>query len=787
MALTRRIQEVLTQRCYVRREGGAGGGDGGARVPTHGQLDGWVYDPMLRCRWVRHEVGARCGRAEFDVISDTGGVLPFDAALRRYGRNDQVKVVVDPADDPGQTDVGGIDFFGGGGDVGAVLFEGVLMRQASAVRGDGQGADERSRLVAWPMPVLDNDHPDHLVRGRWTRLEEPTEEDSDLSTQQLVIVETPALPAVFNFAGRPNRKVGIYQVPIANSDYVLRGSDWTHDDDPGGEYWTVRQAINALLAVCLFGVGGADDGAEDVMGAGSLPRHVSIEHATLEGLTTNVGDDLAGTRFDGLDQVLPEVSIQGLGVFDALEAVCDAADFAFALEAMSDAERRADGHDRRYALRLWRRQNGPLVHFDLPARGRNFGGNAAALLREANMPRINGVVDASGVTNECQAVAPVLIETTVELKPMWAGADELHDAAIDADLQGPFEEEDLADDESYAGRHVAGGAAFEEHGHVGRAWGLDLIGGEITGYDSGSQEAYAHDPDGFDWVAHLQLDDPEGPAAPLYADRQEDLGESEAQARRALTTWLKRRREVMPLLSREAVERGHQLILEVSEDEGATWSVVPVKFNTLEDQFGVLMNVPNLAKVSVATLGTEEDPEPEDSWWALIADLKLRVRLTCVIEADFALRFDSPRGGGGRRAGSPVVYRRAQWRAPDLRDAWVASGSHYHADDEADWKRPMGRGLDPSAALADYATRHRQATEQVRWSLSGNTFLMELGVWKLGQRVDGVRGRGIRFECGGGRRPNIVGIRYNLATGGSGGGGQSIELSLSDQRFAGGR
>ncbi len=219
---------------------------------------------------------------------------------------------------------------------------------------------------------------------------DPTDTD-ETENPKPWIVESPTLPAVFNAGGRPNRHATKTYAATAADDEdaaVLEGYAFTHDDDPLGKWWSVREAITATLVVWLYGVLGA-----------SKARSVMLEAETLNALyfvTGEVGEAYAAmARWQGLDARCPEVSVQGLGVFDAIVAICEAGGFEMACEPVIDQAE----PDRRYQLRLWRKGSGPLVNFNLSKRGQ-APTDAEAALRANNISKLRGLRDTTPIRNE---------------------------------------------------------------------------------------------------------------------------------------------------------------------------------------------------------------------------------------------------------------------------------------------------------------------------------------------------------------------------------------------------
>jgi len=355
------------------------------------------------------------------------------------------------------------------------LFEGVVIRRAFAV-GSREGQDtERVTAVATWSPGLDNQHPDHLVPGRWF-----FDLDSEADPAPSVLVEDPDLPACFNFRGRPNRDA-IAAHAITAAGYSGDGgggggftaSPFTGDHDPAGAHWTVREALASLVVRWLYG----DDDA-----AGGLDRHVALEPATAAALL-NTGEP-TDLRFTGINARLPETDVTGLGVYDAIQRVCEAGGFGLSITPAAFTDEWSAGSgggggggqsgdggqrpDRVYILSVYRLGVGrAAVFFKLPKRGQ-FPGKVEGDFDVADVGIFQGTEDAAAIVNVAHAAAPARIEARFDLRPLWS-PDDVDATAVDASLQGPGAT-------TYHAKHVRGGADFADYGHVGRAWGLDCQG-----------------------------------------------------------------------------------------------------------------------------------------------------------------------------------------------------------------------------------------------------------------------------------------------------------------------
>lgn len=739
LAITSRSIAPIVSRVFTRKKGSPG-------FSTTGSLTGWTLEPNLRCLFVRHEAGPGLGSARFDYVPLNQAQIAIEFALSAYTTDDQVKVVADPIAGTDPPDA-------------HVLFEGVLGKHALAVNSDASGASESVGFVAQPLALADNDHPDHAVTGPWFPVPLATPSDPEPEEgREVFVLENPMVPAVFNFRGRPNRAATRkIQTTVGNGNITMRAHTFAEDGRLDAEYWTVGDALAALLVVRLYGTTGH-----------ALDRHVDITGDLAVQLAYVGNPEDRPAQFAGLDAVLPEVSVHGLGVLDAVAHVCEAGGFDVSVLPVPPEDVTSLGYDRRFYLNVWRRDQGEAVTLDLAPRGSAYA-TAQEAVAANNVENLNGQRDGAAVVNTVLVNGPTYIECRLPLKPLW-DPDDFFTGEPDESFASPTEE-DLDDPDAYAGRHVTGGVAFDRYGHVGRAWGLDCTGERALSLYT-EPELYVHDEAGFDFVAELELDNASGPAAAAITERTAS-GVTEP------IRWTRRVRHALPMRSPQAIARGIKYFLEVSEDAGATWAPTRVQITSLSRQFGIYLNIGNLAAVNKLTQGAGVTPEPADSWWAKIKDGELTFRLTCTVEADHATRFIA-----ARQPTSGSVYDRAQYVPISAEEVLVQNDTVFNpltSYIKVSGYLPGDGTSDPITAARDAAERRRDALEDARVSLAASTWIMDFTRYRIGDVVTKVRGREYPLAAGGGSLPNIVGITYQLNPPGN----QSIELTLSDNVFAG--
>lgn len=691
---------------------GLGGGASGT-VLDGLDLSGFAWDGRMRVEEVRWNRGIDPGHASISIIPlDEDHSVEY--LMQGYTTDDQVRIFGVGTD--AQFDQGG----------GKLLFGGVLARAPWQIEAQGDQERESLRFVAFPYPTLDNKSRAHLIAGRY--IHHPSFEGGGNSG--IRALESPDIPAVFNFEGLPNKGGSkTFQTPSSGLSFQV----FTYEEDKHAEWWTVRDALASVLGYALTGVGDTQD------------RFTGIEPATLAALNDPA---MNSGRWAGMNARCPEVDVHGLGVFDAVAAICEATGFNFSTLPRTDEQT-----DREYELRIWRKGAGRENDIKLQ-KAEQFSDDPVKQLKRNDASQIRGMYDAAPIRNEVYARARTLIETSVVLKPLW-NPGEVDGTTVDGKLQ------DNNGSTSYHDKHVAGGSDFEQYGHVGRLWGVDCGGwwtSDGNGYGSGN---YAHDANGFDWVDHLGIS-----GSGLETERQ-NLGITDP------IVWSRRPRVVQPLTDPSQRLIGREFYLEVSEDGGSTWhTVTTVELQTLRSWFGVRLGgqtVANLANVSVDKLGVDELPDPSASWWQLIKDETLLFRLTCCVEADHAARYDAT-----RRATSASAYPLARYHEVDTTEHWRAANSVLNTTGA--WQKTRGYGTatgsgDYITGIRNTAERHRDAEEGRRVSVSAMSWLNQFDRWRVGDRITTVSGRNLVLNSNAGdtqRAPTVIGMTWRF-----GGGGQA--------------
>src|SRR3990172_537095 len=479
----------------------------GMSIPFDGSLGGWTWVPQWQCEKVVQRKGPAVGEAHLQWVPISSSEFAAEQVLASMSHDDQVQVRVGPHEDE-------LALQPADENQSKIVFEGYVGRVVMDIQGRDDQSSERVSAIAFPLPRLDNESSDHIITGRWTRYA-----GINSGSGRHFVVESPSQPAVFNFRGRPNRIQDPDELTwIQKTAYqpTLLAPVFTHDDDPAGRFWTVGEALASILVMWLFG-----------RLALPLTRHIDIESATAAALTAAASGTDGTGQFAGLTARIPEVNVHGLGVLDAIDAVCQAGGFEFALEpTMLTAI-----YDRRYILRLWHKGSGRGVWLELAPRGSSYS-SAEDQAIENRESQILAMSDAGELVNEVFARGRSFIECKLVLKPLWNPSD-VDGSTIDTNLQQTVTET-LLTSHSYYQRHVTGGSLYKGYGHVGRMWGIDCLGGIVDGYTSG---VYEHDIDGFDFVTELAVESGE------IGSARNQLGISDA------IKWTRRLRHALPLRS----------------------------------------------------------------------------------------------------------------------------------------------------------------------------------------------------------------------------------------------
>lgn len=728
---------------YVKDVDGIATPDAGGALGSAGS-NGFVFAPNLRFVSCAFGAWPKRGTARFDRVPLGGVIDGFELGLFDFGVDDQVRVVMIPG--TRGTSIAPDPDAHAGEHTGIVVFEGTLQRAAHRARGASgdRGEDESVQLVATCAPAMDNLRPEHFINGRFYARN---------TTSEPWLIDGLSMPCVFNRDDKPNRNGGNLAEAEAGELSSVTADLFSADGVPGASYWSLKDALRHLVVCWLYGIKTSYGG--DAQGA--LTRSATLEPETYDALFGPTPAD--DPRWTGLDKVLPEVDVQGLGVFDAVERVCRAGGYRCAVLPPMGRPMPEDSEvDRLFLLRIWRAGAGPQKSLLLPSRELvNDAADADEELAVNNLSRLSGLRDTARVRNVVTAAGRTLIETTVELKPMWSpdDVDNLGGGAL-----GPLHQQKPVDQdgETYHQKHVAGGKQYEQYGHVGRLWGLDETGAFYSnglGYTSGD---YSHGAGGFDWLAHLGIDGMDDLTAARTANGVTDT-----------IRWSRRPRKIMRLSRPAYVALDLRYQLEVSEDGGSNWHVLPPEVaRPVDGFFGIELKIKNLALASSKLWGDNGQGaaavNPAESWWSLFTtSTDLRFRITCLVEADHAARFDA-----GIDDGAWTRQPRAKRIDTRIVEVWQSPGS---VIGDATWKRLDDGGLVASTSGADrtdnlqhLAERTRDEMGQQRLSIAAEHWLLDPTAFTIGDVVTGVGGRNLDFglfnaNSGETRYPSVVSVK----------------------------
>lgn len=725
-AITSPLQATLRQRVSVRTAASG-------FLPDSQNPNGWVPQPRLRCDSIELALGSRVGRATFTFVPAPGQTREVQQQLAGFSIDDHVRVEVWPLPDLAnpelETDAQPI-----------VLFEGELSRPTFSIQSHGQGTQEVLTFTALPFPVCDNLRDVHRVLGRTV----PSAPATPSTLVDPVLIESLSLPAIFNHRGRPNRASVKTQNDGGDAWYLF-----THDDDAYALPWSVRDALAWLIGSWIYGAGTT-----------ILPRRFDIETTSRLVIFGSTAGELH-PQFQGLDAALPEVGVQGMGVLDAIEAVCLAGGFRLIIDPTYNAD---TGY--LYHLAIRRRNTGRSVTLDLAHRDTTFS-DAEAFVSANNLDKFVGFIDGAEIVNEVRAIGRTFVECALVLKPLWDPAD-VSGIPITDELQDSPDQDQLQS-HPYFSRHVQAGALFATYGSVGRAWGIDCVGDLARPYTLYTEGLYAQTQP-FDFVGELGLNNAQ--VAAWRAEGNLPAGD---------LRWSSRMRPLGELRSPEAMALRRNFVLEVSEDGGTTWSVLnTVGFTTLARACGISLSIDNLAAVNAAYYQAGDDremPDIDQSWWALIAQQLLLFRLHCTIEADHALQHIAA------PLQSSTRWTRSLQMPVAVDELLVAPGSFFNPGTL--WQRHLNPdatawSVNPATLLRDAAERRRDATSFAQFSASASVAVMDLQRYRLGDQITRIVGREWNLQVNQGnppRYPMIAALTYQLA------GTQGIQVQLEDERM----
>ena len=215
--------------------------------------------------------------------------------------------------------------------------------------------------------------------------------------------------------------------------------------------------------------------------------------------------------------------------------------------------------------------------------------------------------------------------------------------------------------------------------------------------------------------------------------------------------WMRRARRFLPAAS-VTLDGQPTVWVEYSFDSGQTWYGQSEGIVVLSDECGVFLDCDNPCQVTPEGVW----PDEQNLWFALV-DQTFRVRVTAVVESDERLVCVGDMGRVAGVVGSPeldVIYEPAQFDFV----------STEHTDNVLRLDAPVVQ--DDRAAMATLVGELSHSDRMP--VVHGRPVIPWLDdEYAFGDRILGVRGRGIRFDAAGPveRLPQVVGKVYRVSSG----------------------
>ncbi len=524
--------------------------------------------------------------------------------------------------------------------------------------------------------------------------------ETDPPMWQAAFVPASGLPCIFNLGGAPNCD----PVPLRVDDGRGGLRDvhlFCEDDRDDAIPWTYARTLRYLMHFYL-----APD--TPVKAAQLFEQTDALAALPDEGRSAyRENDPLAYALLARPDSLVAEAA----SLLEAIALLCDASGLHVTAESASL------GSGVVTQIRVWSNTSGPGRQLKLASDAHDA--SLRDLFEANNLAGAMLSWDTRGMTDTSIVVGDVKrYAATVELVPGWLPEEGLDN--VGSSLRGGAKSVALTDEqilslgdeaaqsEWFAAYHRQG-PAFTEHWRVGRLWVLNETGDLDPSLYSRNEPFDAYAP--FDFFAVAP-----GP-------------------------WMRRRRRLLPV-AREP-DGLEDVWVEVSFDDGTTWTPIPGGYQVLSDQCGLWFDAPNPLSVSPSGRAAEQN-----LWYALI-DQTCRVRVTAMIESDDRLCAEAS------DTAAPTLLRSASVTYSPQRFQFVGKDELAMAREAA---RLAGEG----------ASREVVATPIIPW-LDRE--------YQIGDRVLGVRGRGVELHTQ--RTPTrrsacVVGKRYRI-----GGGRWQTELVLA--------
>ncbi len=546
------------------------------------------------------------------------------------------------------------------------------------------------------------------------------------------------LPCVFNMDGTGNCD----PVPIRVSD----GSGGTREvyiftDDARADavMWTYAKVLRYLLhfytwGYCPVGTRPVFEQTEDVLQLSGEGRAAFLE-----------SDPLAYGLLGQPDTLVLEAT-------SLLEA---AALLATSTGLHLTAESLPAGRGVQTTWRVWSDLSGPRRELHLATDARDQAGRpvydpataaVVDLFADNNISTSSMRWDGRSIGETALVVGDVKqYEVQVELLPGWLPEADLDNVSAgqraSAKAQARTEEQiqalgDEAGEDAWYRSYHRRGEDFASYWKVGRLWVLNEAGTYAPGQYARNAPFDSYAP--YDFAA-------------VFPGR-----------------WMRRLRRLLPMTATPG--GSGQVRLEVSFDGGSSWLRVDSGYQALAGQCGVWFDFANPLSVAPSGGGGETN-----LWYALI-DQTCLVRVTALVESDERLVAES----AGRSAptmfrNATVLYASERFRFLQRLDLSGGGEGEMIADETA--SRDDTESMNKTADLVAEVCQGRAVTARpvVPWLDTS---------YAVGDRIVGVRGRGVRFSTE--RSPSqrwvsVIGKRYRF-----GAGRFETELMLASAQGVGG-
>ncbi len=553
---------------------------------------------------------------------------------------------------------------------------------------------------------------------------------ADESAWQHASVLITALPCIFNLDGVGN---------CAPDPIVVEGPDgsarsihiFSQDGDPNARRWTFLNALRYLYWFYQIPEGPVGEG--NIFTA--TDAYVDYDP---DGETTRVPDsELLRRLVDAPDSL----TLEATNLVEALALMAAGCGIHVTAETINNEGRAAS------RMRIWAEVDGTIRTLPLAWGGRYPDGSArfeASAMSAAEVYSANVIERATIGWDHRQVVnAPVVLggvkhyEMTLPLVPGWEPetnldnvAEEDRQAAKDLALTPDTVEQLGEDAELFAWfRHYhKWGSEFEQYKNVSRLWVLNEDGR-------------------FDGATYNRN-------APFDDYQVFDFSTVATPAVTTAGAWTRRVRKLMNTIT--VTEDGEEfgVYVEVSFDSGSTWSQPQGSVRVRFDPTGIYFNALNPTEITPPGI----PPEEQNMWYAII-DQTFRVRVTALIESDDRL---------------VVRHTPDDSETPTL---WTTSRvvykpSHYSFESREGTTDVLADvnpgatdiGIDGTEAAGLLGDRIASNEQDGRVVVAPTVPWLETTI-QVGDRLTGLRGRGLSFESRVSRRsggPCVRGKRYRL-------------------------